>query len=345
MTYPFCVLFVLLSFSFLPSTIAAPISCTAAYQCSTNSNYNYVACQNGYCACLTSQGFVGDPSQPTGCNCPSPASVTWVNNVAYCIDIVGTTASQARANARISQVQLIYTNLIYPTPLSILNGSVSLNNLFAPFVRGRVDPFGIFLGATLADYYYVFSANKGTGVTAVYFKHISYNDSDSTVAVRVDLLFSAILAPGVYYPITNLTESGIYRFAPNNTVVSVDAIVHNVGFFSNPSVVPAGVKYVGDRSVFVNQLCTDILNYCPPQYDPVGYYHNVTDCLNFMTNGSARVATYDEPNGNTDICRRYHATIARLFPDVHCVHAGKTGGDQCVDPPYYASYYSAAQQF
>lgn len=324
---------------------AQSLVCQARYQCAAQSDYNYVDCVNSVCVCLREQGFKGDPS--TGCICPTGNQLIWQNQKPYCLDLPSVLASQERGDVRINQARQVYLNLIHPTPLFVLNGSKDLNDLFAPGVIGRVDPLGLFHGHALVDYFYAFSANSARGVYAVFFKELSYNESTSSVFIRVDIQFGVLLStnPDVWFPVTNFTQSGKYRFAPNNTIIGVDVTIHNLGTIVNRNIVPTGITYGGDRTAYLTGVCTLIFNSCPPEKDPLGYYTSVQDCISFMTGGTVRVATFADPGGNTDICRALHASIARWVPDVHCPHAGKTGGGQCVDPPYYNTYWGNDQQF
>jgi hypothetical protein len=261
--------------------------------------------------------------------------------------------NEARGQILIAQAQRVYQTLVTPLPLFFLNGSLSLNDLFAPGVIGRVDPFGIFSGATFADYFYVFAASPTTIVPSVNIVKTSVNLTapNPSVFIRVDILFAIPTNPP--YPVLNITESGTFTFAPNNTIISADLIAHNLGFDTDSS--------VKDRGAFVTQFCTDYFNYCNITTDPLGYYNNFTECYDTLFNpavirqntyNGATNVTYDQAAGNTQICRRIHLSIAKFTPIPHCSHAGRTGGGQCTDAagafgpnpgPYYANYYTSAQ--
>ena len=130
----------------------------------------------------------------------------------------------------------------------------------------------------------------------------------------------------------NITQTAIFTFDNNNLVSSVEAINHNLGwafenfqFFTNPA-------------ALFGVTCNNILNIakCDATNDPLGYYTDMTDCINFMA--SIKLGTLDKVRENSVVCREYHSTLAMARPSVHCPHTGKTGGAKCV-ANNYADYY------
>jgi len=303
--------FLFLVVSFVLATLADSQACTQQWQCVVGSDYNYVGCINGQCQCRSDLGFTGTPS--TGCVCNSPATVNWIGSTPYCVDIAGT----ARGTLCMQKVQTVYTNIIYPTPLFILNNTLSTSNLFVPNVGGRVDPFGPFINGSLVDYYYAFAVSFGVRVISVNFRSLTWNPADSTAAVRVDLLFALVIG-GAVIPFQNVTESGIYRFNENNLITAADLIVHNPGFQSN--------AFLANRTAYHILTCSTYFSSCTLADDPTGYYGTFQNCINFLsgnsyldvhgnsvTNNLLRTSalafgggpgvgptSYDQPSGNTD---------------------------------------------
>ena len=63
-----------------------------------------------------------------------------------------------------------------------------------------------------------------------------------------------------------------------------------------------------------------------------GEYTSLADCVDFMH--SIPYGSWDRANSNTAVCRQLHTLLAPYRPDIHCPHAGKTGGMMCVDFTY-----------
>ena len=60
-------------------------------------------------------------------------------------------------------------------------------------------------------------------------------------------------------------------------------------------------------------------------------FDDLSTCLSYCSNfGTYPAGTLDDVDGNTLGCRIYHAGVALdSLPDVHCAHAGPSGGDVC----------------
>ena len=323
---PYTMLLLVLLSALISSTAA--LSCAAQWQCSpVTTDYNYVSCTSGSCMCLTSHGFSGNATTQNPCACPPPGSVYWVGSQPYCIDVVGTTAALARTEILKSQVRVVYDSLIYPTPYFVLNGSVSLDGVFGPSAKGRVDPFGVFnTRQVLEEYYYVFAATPVNRVVQV--TYIDLFGVGDEVFVRVDISFQSFIDGSI----TNATESGRYLFDDNNLIVSADLIAHNIGKLADPSV---DANPQGTIEFLCGQIVTSP-GLCNSGNDPLGYYTSVADCISFMN--SITFGTYDEAAANSVVCRVLHNTLVPYAPGIHCPHVGKTGGTACVDTPY-SSYY------
>ena len=75
---------------------------------------------------------------------------------------------------------------------------------------------------------------------------------------------------------------------------------------------------------------------CPPQLDPDGYYVDINDCIDYLT--QITYGTYDQSFSNTTVCRILHTLLTVFDPGHHCPHSGKSGGGKCIDVPY-SDYY------
>ena len=213
----------------------------------------------------------------------------------------------------------------------------------------------MFNGITLSDYFYAAAlqprVNYATspptlepniGVISVQRVKASVNmtTANPIVSQRYDINFGVFVG-GELFPALTLTEEGYFTFAPNQTIISVDATVLNLGISSN--------GLLNNKTAFVENFCTEYFLICNTTTDPLGYYGTMTNCMNTMLNASLTRQTeptsnlpvnWALPQGNTYICRQIHLNVGWARPFTHCPHSGSTGGGACVDPPYYLSYYS-----
>ncbi len=74
--------------------------------------------------------------------------------------------------------------------------------------------------------------------------------------------------------------------------------------------------------------CAEFVDTCSGIEDD---YSGFADCVDFCTNAAQWDAgSFDDVGNNTVGCRIYHAQFAASeAPQVHCYHAGITGGDVC----------------
>ena len=325
----------LLVLALFSSAVSQLVSCTQQWQCeSVSTDYNYVSCVSGQCQCNFNRGFAGNATSQYPCQCPTQYSVYWQGGLAYCInyqDAVAWKNTQAQDNLQLSIVEEVYQSLIWPTPIYIIEALIAgvptpVSNLFAVDSIGRVDPAGVFATQDgLVEYFYGAVWTGGDRVSNITFRKLTV--TNSVVSLTVDLTFAQYYGNTLLY-YYNLTQSGTFSFNSQNTIQSVDLIIHNLG--------AAPHLYVNPTT-----QC-DIILYsakCNSTYDPLGYYTNFTDCVNYFTN-IYEVGTWDNFyfDGNNTICRLYHSILAIARPEVHCPHAGKTGGGVCV-PHLYQSYY------
>jgi len=262
-----------------------------------------------------------------------------------------------------NQVLQVFYNMIYPTPLFILNKSISLDSIFDPTAVGRIDPLTIIInGSILVEYFYAFSIQRTSPGGPIAFVNqidvvsVSVNLTGPLPKVFTRIRVHFVLSVGgVIIPAFNYTISGTWTMGLDNRIVKLDQVIHNVGFFTDAK--------LNNRTAYIVQFCQQYLSTCNATYDPSGFYANSDDCFDFLSNhvrnttwggkiGNLGV-TYDQSAGNTTICRQIHLNMAQYDPAVHCPHAGKTGGMFCSDlanfgpnpGPYYTNYDSSSQQF
>lgn len=318
----------------LSSTEAVP--CSAQWQCQgVSTDYNFVECDEGVCRCRSELGFEGSATTSDKCRCDD--RVYWEGGVPYCVNLpeaAATSAEEAHLERLKAKVRRVYTNLFPPTPMAILAGVVSVADLFAPESQGRVDPLGVYQGfRALTEYFYGFAANPTNYASGAHF--VSLFGSGNEVFVRVDLTFTYYPLPGSEVPPPfNLTQSGRFRFNDQELIESADLIIHNLG---------KATEHQGTTAENTIQITCGIVashpgwnGTCPEAMDPLGYYTDINDCFAFLH--SIPPGTADRGASNSAWCRFYHALLTLFDPELHCPHAGKTGGHKCEDTPY-PNYY------
>jgi len=340
----------ILSILLIFSPVIYGLACTQQYECSTvTTDYNYVQCVNGQCACLSSNGFNGTATTSDPCRCDY--TIAWGNGQPYCmicnpprfIDYYQgnpyciyppecqtlETASDTNA-IRIGKIEKLYQQLIYPIPLAIMAGEISVDDIFSPNVKGRVSPAGSYNDFTsVQEYFYALAASSM--ITSVTMEKITATGDYVTVWV---IIYFNGTASGT--PSYNLTQTGFYTFDDTDHVISLDLDILNLGWALDGD----SATNPATRLANIERICTILVvnpGFCPPSEDPEGYYSSFDDCVNFMSN-NITYGTWAHANSNTVICRSLHTILTAFRPAVHCPHAGKTGGMACVDKPYPTFY-------
>ena len=328
----------LLVLTFVISTLA--LTCTKQHECaSVSQNYNYVACTSGKCICRDDLGFDGNATLQFKCQCLAPSSVYWSNSDPYCISYRDAVLYKAIAENNailVESINVLYKSLIWPQPQAIMGALIygvpsPVDYLFALNSKGRVDPVGTFATREgLIEYFYGAVWTGSARVRNVIFDKLVV--TNQTVAVSVDILFDQYDQTQTNIAFSyNLTQSGTFMFDVNNQIKSVDVVIHNLGAAPHFPIDAATQCYI-----IMNQAG------CNSTYDPEGYYVDFADCVNHFAN-IYRVGSWDNVyfDGNTSTCRLYHSILAIARPQMHCSHAGKTGGHKCVTHEY-SSYYETS---
>jgi len=303
-------------------------SCYTSDDCSfVTENVKYVKCLEGECLCRFDRGFTGTATYDDPCTCSPNKHIYHENNDAYCLPSI--CPNKEREERLKKKVTTVYKNLIFPISYQIAIGNKSVSDLFAPNAVGRVDPVGTFDDySSLIEYFYALAITPRSKVVNVNLKDLLAEGNK--VYVRVDILFERTDTPST--PYYNLTQSGRFTFNENDLINTTQLIIHNLGQSSD---VPEF-----SHSYVIASACKTLLvqpGNCNSTMDPQGYYKDVNDCIDFMTN-KIPYGTFDRAASNTVSCRNIHTLLTVYDPLTHCKHAGKTGGGKCVDTPY-SDYY------
>jgi hypothetical protein len=221
---------------------------------------------------------------------------------------------------RSRRIRRLYADLIFPIPTLILAGKVSVASIFDPTVRGRVTPVGQFEEAeAVNEYFFALASTPMSRVTKTTFQ--SLVASGDKVAVEVDIHFRQT-GGGEF----TLRQTGFYTFNAEDRVVSFDLAILNLGAAVNP-------RSDAEKDANIQSVC-QVLTVGMGQLPATcpGEYTSLADCVAFMH--SIPYGSWDRANSHTAVCRQLHTLLTPYRPDVHCPHAGKTGGGMCVDFPY-----------
>lgn len=309
------------------------LNCSEQWQCNpVSQDYNYVQCSDGVCQCRPS--FDGTATLMDNCRCDSPKDVEWKNGQPYCIsyDIcVEDEENLDRAELLKQKVRDIYSSFIYPTPLLVLNGTVSVDNLFSPNVKARFVPIGTFdTKDEVIDYFYGLSITHDTITVGYTLREMVADGATGTVIVVVDILHEdQAVIPFRRY---NLTSTTKFRFDDTNRVEVCETFIREFGRASDPPQEhhTGLIQFMCGRLLVDPGTCSDYAG------DP-GYYNDFDDCVDFLTN-SVPFGTFDRANSNSVVCRLLYTIMSPHGPTLHCPSTGKTGGSKCVDVDYNDYY-------
>lgn len=321
----------LVLFFFLVLSIASAFNCTFQWECSgVTTNYNYVGCVEGRCQCRESLGFEGTATVEDPCRCESPASVHWESGSPYCISFEDAAAQRTRQRKELIHVQKVdslYSHMVYPTPLRILSGELSLDHLLSPNLLSRVDPVGVTpVTRWLIDYLFGLGATH-SHVLEYEFEELMWRED--VVFTRARVLFEDV--PPLPPRLWNLTENARYFFDSQDRIFKADIGLLNLGKSVSVEVEQYPAIIEGLCNLFAGPN-----GYCGPSTDPTGYYANVDECISTLA--ALPIGSFDDLRQRSVSCVQFHGQMVPYAPSLHCPDVGRTGGHFCVDRSY-SDYY------
>lgn len=322
------------------ATVTAQLSCSAQWQCSSvTTDYNYVACTNGFCVCRADLGIDGTATVSNPCTCNSPKSITWQNNNPYCVSLTNAVAEDAavqRCTVLKQKVQQVYFNFRQDIAQYLAFNPLAAANLFSNTSAGKITPLGrfdnsdgngVFNGAFTRYFYALLASTNETNLNFV-----ELRCDGNTVSSRVDVTVHS--ASGIPRPIYNYTQQGFFYFktyfdASGNPFDLIEGAALGILQLSQ---IQDGPSFL--YPIYINKVC-GLLNGDPTKNQTQGYcfganqqYDNYTDCVNFLTSKS--FGSWGNAASDTFVCRQLHTIIAAVDPAHHCPHAGKQGGNTMV---------------
>jgi len=219
---------------------------------------------------------------------------------------------------------MLYSQLIYPTPLMIVMNPNLTRGLFAENIRGRITPVGDFndLEGTI-EYFYALAAAPGGSVESVSF--VDLTSENYTVSFRVDILFNTTTISGPQF--YNLTETGFFFFNEDGLIRSYDLSILRLGKYGDVSTV-AHPLYIGQVCAVADMFCNNGTTF--------QQYNSTESCLGFLN--SIPFGSWNDASSNTVVCRVLHSILVPFRAEHHCPHIGPTGGQKCVDVSYESWY-------
>jgi len=314
---------------------------------SVTRDIDYVECVNHACKCRTSQGFVGSATPSSKCSCPDGYSIYRQHNnddgnnndgLPYCArlsDAVAFTHEQDRNEILYDIVHDLYTSLVYPGPAIVMQQLITGQTFggiwdhVADNAVGRVDPAGDFSDKDgIVEYFYGAVWTPQSHILNVTVQKLIVQGN--VAYIDVDMFFQNYNLQGQPVLAYNLTQTGSFTFNKHNKIKSIDLIIHNLGMTAN--------AINANHTQAALDLCSVVLFVanCTAAMDPDGFYSDYPSCVAFMN--TIGFGTWDNLRTNSIACRQYHAILAIARPQVHCSHAGRTGGGACIDTPYEDLY-------
>lgn len=330
--------------------------CTAQSYSICNSvsiDTNYVSCVANKCACST-RGFAGNASIANKCKCVLPNTANyWIGSTVYCLNYdtaIALVHDAERADMQISIVTYLLQSLVYPEAKYIMDAYKAnmthpnhpIFDIFTTDSKGRVVPIGIFRNIDgNVEYFFGFVAGD-TRVSKVTIKKI-FSQGDRVYATY-DITFN------VHHPLNesiilntyNLTEDGPFTLKYENgklKIFSSDLVIRYLG--SAVYSASNGRGFGFGTEAYANSTCTIYFQYCTPDMDIEGHYHNFTHCTHYYNNvylAGTMDNLWMSRGGNTTACRYFHTGLVKINPHHHCAHVGITGGDRCIDHDYKTFY-------
>ena len=267
------------------------------------------------------------------------------------------TATPEILELRKDRIRELYNGLLYPIPLSVINGSMKVDHIFEEsHLRGRVTPVGTFPGFEAAvEYFYGLAGAPGLRVEKVSIDSVLAGEDK--VAVKVNLFFCQLPDGGcdqtraVGLSSFTLTQTGFYRFNSDNKIVSFDLTILNMGAILDPGDEAAKLKNIQQTCLLLTfGFFPNYAPTCPATFDdrsdyPSNFLFNpilpqplraFENCMGYMR--QIPYGSWNRANSDTFVCRQLHSLLTPLRPEIHCPHTSPSGGHTCVDHSY-ASFY------
>jgi SnoaL-like domain len=234
---------------------------------------------------------------------------------------------QHHARIRADKIRELYHDVEFPNSVQVITGQKSVAHIFAAGVRGRVTPVGHFHDEqAVSEYFFGLAATPTSRVTTATMRSLAV--SGDKVAVEVDIHFEKLAGGGF-----TLRQTGFFTFDDDDLVSSFDLSILNLGAAVNPT-------SAAEREASIQGVCavltTGVAGQPATCRGENAEYADFNDCVTFMR--SVPYGTWDRANSNTFVCRQFHTLLTPFRPDVHCPHAGKTGGGMCVDVSYQSFF-------
>lgn len=337
-------MFKLILFSCLLVTTLA-VSCNNQFDClEVSAHPFYAQCVNRVCVCPAANGFSGNATTSSKCNCLAPNELVLNGLELYCLNIPAAAAevyAETLCESYKAKVDQVYQYVVYPRNLGILTNQLTLSNLFSNNTVARISPVGQFDDFEgVIEYFYGLAVLPQNSVYNVVNRYSVCEGNK--VMVRYDLWFNQSGNPVSRVPYVNVTHFGRFNFDQNGLINQTDIVFPNLG---------AGVDTIDDGTLIPLELEPGVVvNLTKPVYSIYGtcsilvqtcvganlQYDSFEACVGFML--SIDYGTFDRAFSNTYVCRSVHALLTLLRPQIHCPHAGPTGGGICVDTPYEIFY-------
>jgi hypothetical protein len=321
------------------------VSCNNQFDCfEVSAHPFYAQCLNHVCVCPTANGFSGNATVSNKCNCLPPSELVLNNLELYCLNVPAAAAevyAQNLCDSYKAKVDQVYQYVVYPRNLGILTNQLTLTNLFSNDTVARISPVGQFNDFEgVIEYFYGLAVLPQNSVYKVVNRYSVCEDNK--VMVRYDLWFNQSGNPASRVPFVNVTHFGRFNFDENGLINQTDVVFPNLG---------AGVDTIDDGTLIPLELAPGVVvQLTKPNYSIYGtcgilvqtctgdnlQYNSFEDCVGFML--SIDYGTFDRAFSDTFVCRSVHALLTLLRPQIHCPHAGPTGGGICVTTPYEIFY-------
>jgi len=221
---------------------------------------------------------------------------------------------------------------VYPNNQPFINSKIPPTDVWTNDVVGRFDPnilnlTGIqdsaeyFIGIAPTPQATIDPAIPSVKIIDAFM--VDYVEQGSVASAVWDMVFTNNFQGQVFK--AHLRTSGFFKFNYNNLISEYDVEALHLGQWEKD----LGFDWTTTaiQQEFIQIACFLYMSYCPS----VGLhdYSSVPQCIQYFNQNYA-FGTPDWMADNTGWCRYIHATMIPLRPQVHCLHAGISGGGKCV---------------
>lgn len=309
-------------------------TCTTDSDCYGNAlttNPAWVRCNtaSSTCACVSDRGYVsGNATTDNKCRCDAPNQLTADQGQVYCFSVQAAVQAKTRCDRNKAVVEKLYSMTVLGPNRLIVAGIVDVSDIFAPDIKGRVNPLGQWNGFQKMLEYYFGPALSEYGYVGTVMMRDLICEGDVTRG-RADVYMNFTLSPIARFAFNNLTQNFRFKHDPSSGAITfADVGFENMGAAADigpdDTIEPFPGFFLNKRDIVKGAICDQIQATCTGEHEE---YANVTECV--VAQNAIPWGTWNRANDQSFVCHQVHTTLTGVDPAIHCPHVSPSGGDAC----------------